>query len=176
MSEIHAWIPAGVRPEHRLLLPHTVAIHELPDDAAELPDHLGTGQFLVAAIRPGRLDDVIARLDDLKVVQTLSAGVDQFAGHIPEGVTLCDGSGIHDVPVAEWVVMVVLASLHELAGSLATQREGSWRVGARGGGEDLEGATVLIVGHGSIGRALEARMEPFGARFLRVALHAREGV
>src|SRR5258705_6907389 len=160
MAEIHAWIPAGTRPEHRSLLPRAVAIHDLPDDAAALPDHLGSGQFLVAAIHPGRLDDVIARLDDLKVVQTLSAGVDQFAGHIPAGVTLCDGSGIHDVPVAEWVVMVVLASLHELAGSLARQREANWRVGARGGGEDLEGATVLIVGHGSIGRAGETGMRP----------------
>jgi phosphoglycerate dehydrogenase-like enzyme len=176
MAEIHAWIPAGTRPEHRSLLPSGVAIHELPDDEAELPDHLGTGQFLVAAIRPARLDDVVARLDDLKVVQTLSAGVDHFAGHIPGGVTLCDGSGIHDVPVAEWVVMVVLASLHELAGHLAAQREGKWPSGPRGGGDDLEGATVLIVGHGSIGRAVEARMRPFGVRFLRVALHAREGV
>ncbi len=35
---------------------------------------------------------------------------------------------------------------------------------------------MLIVGYGSIGRAIESRLAPFGARFLRVARRAREGV
>jgi phosphoglycerate dehydrogenase-like enzyme len=176
MATIHAWIPAGTRPEHRAMVPPGVVVHELPGDGAEMPEHLGAGQFLVSALRPDRLDAVIARLDGLEVVQTMSAGVDQFAGHIPAGVTLCDGSGIHDVPIAEWVVMVVLASRHDLANYLAAQRDGLWRRGALGGGDDLEGATVLIVGHGSIGRAVEKRLEPFGVSFLRVARRAREGV
>ena len=37
-------------------------------------------------------------------------------------------------------------------------------------------STVLIVGYGSIGQAVEARLAPFGAKFLRVARRAREGV
>lgn len=176
MADVHAWIPAGTRPEHRSLLPPGIVIHDLPDDQAPLPDHLGPGQFLVAAIRLDRLDGVIARVDGLEVVQTFSAGVDHFVGHIPAGVTLCDGSGIHDVAVAEWVVMVTLASLHDLPRHLAAQREGVWQRRAGDVGEDLHGDTVLIVGHGSIGRALEARIAPFGARILRVARHAREGV
>jgi phosphoglycerate dehydrogenase-like enzyme len=176
MADVHAWIPAGTLPEHRALLPREVTVHDVPEDAAPLPDHLGTGQFLVAAFRPDRLDQLIQRLDGLQVVQTMSAGVDQFAGHIPDGVTLCDGSGIHDVPVAEWVLMVVLASLHQLPDHLAAQRDGAWRHARHGGGDDLEGATVLILGYGAIGRAVEERMRPFGAEFLRVAMHRREGV
>jgi phosphoglycerate dehydrogenase-like enzyme len=176
MADVHAWIPAGTLPEHRAMLPRNVTVHDLPEDGAAVPDHLGTGQFLVAAFRPDRLDQLIARLDGLQVVQTMSAGVDHFAGHIPDGVTLCDGSGIHDVPVAEWVLMVVLASLHGLPDHLAAQRDGAWRPGRLGGGDDLDGTTVLIVGHGSIGRAVEERMRPFGANFLRVALHRRAGV
>jgi phosphoglycerate dehydrogenase-like enzyme len=176
MADVHAWIPAGTLPEHRALLPRGVSVHDLPEDGAPLPDHLGAGQFLVAAFRPDRLDQLIPRLDGLQVVQTMSAGVDNFEGHIPDGVTLCDGSGIHDVPVAEWVLMVVLASLHQLPDHLAAQRDGSWSRTRTGGGDDLEGATVLIVGHGAIGRAVEERMRPFGAKFLRVALHRRQGV
>jgi phosphoglycerate dehydrogenase-like enzyme len=34
----------------------------------------------------------------------------------------------------------------------------------------------LIVGYGSIGKAIEARLAPFGANFLRVARNAHEGV
>jgi phosphoglycerate dehydrogenase-like enzyme len=141
-----------------------------------MPDRLGPGQFLVAPFSLDRLLDVIPRLDDLRVVQTLSAGVDRFVGKLPAGVLLCDGSGIHDVPVAEWVVMTVLASRHHLAGHLEAQRTGHWQSGARDDGDDLEGATILILGYGSIGRAVEARLAPFGANFLRVALHQRPGV
>src|SRR5262249_40324541 len=42
--------------------------------------------------------------------------------------------------------------------------------------EEVAGKTVLIVGYGSIGAAVEARLAAFGCRFLRVARSAREGV
>ena len=35
---------------------------------------------------------------------------------------------------------------------------------------------MLIIGHGSIGRALETRLLPFGARVAGIARTAREGV
>jgi phosphoglycerate dehydrogenase-like enzyme len=41
---------------------------------------------------------------------------------------------------------------------------------------DVADSTVLIVGYGSIGQAIETRLAPFGAKFLRVARGAREGV
>jgi len=50
------------------------------------------------------------------------------------------------------------------------------RVGVDSGGDDLEGTTVLIVGYGSIGRVVEARLMPFGVKVPRVARHEREGV
>lgn len=41
---------------------------------------------------------------------------------------------------------------------------------------DVADSTVLIVGYGSIGQAVEARLAPFGAKALRVARSGREGV
>jgi phosphoglycerate dehydrogenase-like enzyme len=35
---------------------------------------------------------------------------------------------------------------------------------------------VLIVGYGSIGRGIEARLSPFGAKFVRIGRTAHEGV
>jgi phosphoglycerate dehydrogenase-like enzyme len=42
--------------------------------------------------------------------------------------------------------------------------------------DEMEVKTVLIVGYGSIGSAIESRLKPFGPRILRVARRAREGV
>jgi phosphoglycerate dehydrogenase-like enzyme len=42
--------------------------------------------------------------------------------------------------------------------------------------DEIADMTVLIVGYGSIGEAIEKRLSPFGANFLRVARSAREGV
>ena len=173
---IEVWIPDGTKPEHRALLPDGIAIHELPG-ATKLPDRLGRGEFLVADYNPPRVIEAIHRLDDLRVVQAMAAGVDWLLDAIPTGVTLCDGAGVHDVPVAEWVVMTLLAAYHNLPTYVDAQRTGRWhRVGIDAGGDDLEGTTVLIIGYGSIGRAVEARLTPFGVKVLRVARHPREGV
>lgn len=174
MEAVHVWIPATTAPQHRSLLPAGIVIHDL-SDAGPLPERLGPGQFLVASTGRQRLQEVIPRLEGLQVIQTTSAGVDRLIDLVPPGVILCDGSGIHDVPVAEWVVMAILASRHNLPSHLTSQRDGTWAAEPHVG-EDLEDATVLIVGYGSIGRAVEARLAPFGARILRVALHQREGV
>src|SRR5919204_2446443 len=169
------WIPATTRPEHRALLPDKVMVHQVP--AGSLPARLGRGEFLVADFNFARVVEVIERIDGLRVVQTMAAGVDRLVDLIPAGITLCDAAGVHDGPVAEWVVMTILASYHNLAVFVDAQRSGRWRhEGAFAGGDDLEGQTVLIVGHGSIGRALEARLSAFGVKFVRVARHQRPGV
>jgi phosphoglycerate dehydrogenase-like enzyme len=41
-------------------------------------------------------------------------------------------------------------------------------------GDDLAGKTVLIIGYGSIGAAIEARLAPFGVNIVRVARSARK--
>jgi phosphoglycerate dehydrogenase-like enzyme len=172
---INVWIPPETAPRHRSLLPDGIDVHDLP--AAPLPERLGRGEFLVADYNRGRVLEAIARLDDLRVVQSMAAGVDGLLDVIPPGVTLCDAAGVHDVPVGEWVVMAILANRHDLVINLGGQRAGRWqRAGLQAGGDDLEGATVLIVGYGSIGRVLETRLAPFGVQFLRVARHARDGV
>ena len=168
------WIPANTPPKYRALLPAGVEVHEVP--AGPLPSSLGRGEFLVADYDLARLREVIPRLEGLQVVQSMAAGVDALLPSIPRGVTLCDGAGIHDVPVAEWVVMVILAMAHNLPAHVAAQQSRRWqRSGPEPGGDDLEGSTVLIVGYGSIGRAVEARLAPFGVRFLRVTRRQREG-
>lgn len=170
------WVPESTAPELLALLPREIALHELPSRNA-LPDHLGIGHFLVAPSSGSDLAELIPRLTELHVVQTISAGVDGLIDLVPPGVTLCDGSGIHDIPVAEWVLMAMLAMSHELVRHLDSQRNSHWQSGTlEAGGDDLEGAAVLLLGYGSIGRALEERLNPFRVSLMRVGRHKRESV
>lgn len=84
-------------------------------------------EFLVAGYGRGRMTELIPQLPRLRVVQTISAGVDWILPLIPPGVTLCNGSGIHDTPVAEWVVAALLALTKRFPDFRDLQREGLWK-------------------------------------------------
>ena len=175
---VDLWIPAGTGGDLRALLPAETAVHEVPM-TGELPPHLGHADILVTDFRWHRAIEAIPRLEGLRVLQSLSAGVDAIAGRVPPHITLCDAAGVHDIPVAAWVIAAVLASRHRFPEYVTAQAAGHWLdqgLDLTGGGADLEGATALIVGHGSIGRAVEKRLRPFGVEFLRVARTARPGV
>jgi phosphoglycerate dehydrogenase-like enzyme len=129
---------------------------------------------------PGRqaFSDLLPRMARLEVVQLLNAGVD-WVPTLPAGVRLCNGSGVHDGPVAEWVVAVILAMEKRLPHFVDRQREGRWDATANLAfadgvpARDVSGARVLIVGHGSIGRAVAVRLAAFGADVTGVARRER---
>src|SRR3984885_13239854 len=127
----------------------------------------------------------------VKVAQSLMAGVDWILPWLPADVTLCDGRGIHDISASEWVMAAIMATMKRIPLYRDLQNQQQWRgfatvtdgflneAGAPRGqykvlAEDLSGKTVLIVGYGSIGAAIEARLAPFGVNILRVARSARE--
>lgn len=166
------WIPATTPAPLRAFLPGDIDVREYPA-FGDIPGAPQPADMIIVAFDPARAIEVIPQLDGLRVVQSLSAGVDTLVHHVPPGVTLCDGAGIHDASVSEWCVMAILAVRRNLAAQVRAQEQATWQWTS--GGADLDGAHVLIVGYGSIGRALEARLLPFGARISRVARRAREG-
>jgi phosphoglycerate dehydrogenase-like enzyme len=167
------WVPPGADPSHLALMPPGVTVREIPTEG-ELPERLGHADMLVPHLRRSRLRAVLQRLDGLRVVQTLSAGVDIYDGLIPEGVMLCDAAGVHDVAVSEWVLAALLAMQRDLPLYVRQQERRTWQ-GAPGLAREVDGAQVLVVGHGSIGRAVEHRLRAFGAEVSGVVLHPREG-
>ncbi len=173
---------AANRPERdALVVPDGVELRTVPERLVEHPD-LAKVEVLVPPYRSRRVLDALAEMPRLRVVQTLESGVEWLLPHVPAGVPVCNSRGAHDAAVAEWVVGVVLAMQRKLPEHLQAQRQAHWRDVVAGGewqppyAGDLEGATMLIVGHGSIGAAVEQRLQPFGVDFLRVARRAREGV
>ncbi|MBM7441980.1 2-hydroxyacid dehydrogenase [Streptomyces sp. HB132] len=110
----------------------------------------------------------------VRVVQTLSAGIDHVEpglGLLPAGVRLCNAKGVHEASTAELALALVLASLRGFPGFVHGQDKEEWRSGFY---PALADKSVLVVGYGSIGAAIEDRLEPFEcARVVRVARSAR---
>jgi phosphoglycerate dehydrogenase-like enzyme len=109
----------------------------------------------------------------LRVVQTLTAGFDRVRPHVPPAAVLCNARGAHDASTAEWVVGAAIAVLREFPYFATEQTAGRWSYRFTG---TLAGATVLIVGYGSIGQAVERRLAGFDVQVRRVARTGRDGV
>ncbi|MGW8729741.1 2-hydroxyacid dehydrogenase [Streptomyces sp. NPDC055808] len=116
----------------------------------------------------------LAAMTGLQVVQTLTAGIDhvqQGIGLLPPGVRLCNARGVHEASTAELTLALVLASLRGIPGFVQGQERQEWRSGFY---PALADKSVLIVGYGSIGAAVEDRLAPFEcARVARVARSSR---
>jgi phosphoglycerate dehydrogenase-like enzyme len=126
--------------------------------------------YMVASPEPL---EVIRSMPSLRVAQTLTAGVDNFLPYVRDGVTLCNARGVHDASTAELAVALVLASLRGFPDFVRAQDRGEW---ASQQHPALADRTVLIVGYGSVGAAVEARLAGFECTVLRVARRARDGV
>ncbi|MCX4794718.1 2-hydroxyacid dehydrogenase [Streptomyces sp. NBC_01242] len=116
----------------------------------------------------------LAGMTQVQVVQTLTAGIDHVEpglGLLPDGVRLCNAKGVHEASTAELALALILASLRGFPGFVHGQDKEEWRSGFY---PALADKSVLIVGYGSIGAAIEDRLSPFEcARVARVARSAR---
>lgn len=145
------------------LAPDGVEVRRLPDGRRE-------AEFLLPDWHDRETMDELPGLERVRVVQALSAGTDWIEDRIPAWATLCNARGTRDAAVAEWVVGALLGDAY---GQLAAARDRRWSDSQP---RELMGATMLVVGFGSIGRAVAERLEPFGVTVIGVARRARDGV
>ena len=152
----------------------TGAAAAAPAPARPIPANVADVEFYVPSFFPSPAGAaVLAEMKRLRVVQTITAGVDWLRPQLPAGVTLCNARGVHDASTAEWVVAAMLAALRGFPAFNAAQAAGEW---AYQGTDQLASKTVLIVGYGSIGAAVERRLAGFEVTVRRVARGARDGV
>ena len=112
------------------------------------------------------------RFPALRWVQLSSAGVDHLIGTplMRSSVLITTTSGIHGIPIAEYVMACMLALTRRLPELMRLQKQHQWPKGRWGewlSGE-LRGATLGIVGYGSIGREVARLATAFGMRVLVV--------
>ncbi len=106
----------------------------------------------------------LGRAPNLKWVQLHMAGVDALAEHplyAQSTIPLVTASGVHAATIAEYAITVLLALAHRVPRMVEWQGRGTWPPDEQRWPlfvpSEVRGATLGIVGYGSIGREL-ARM------------------
>jgi phosphoglycerate dehydrogenase-like enzyme len=144
---------------------------------AERPRSLDEVEFYVPSyMGGGDVFDVIREMPALKVVQLQTAGFEHAQSRIADGVTLCNARGVHDASTAELAVGLILASYRNLPRAVRDQEQQIWPGSYDEVDDSLADRTVLILGYGAIGEALERRLTGFECDVIRVARRARDGV
>lgn len=121
---------------------------------------------------PTRLEH-LAALPELQAVQLVTASYDHALPYLPDGVRLANGAGIHDTSTAELALALVLAAQRGIPDFVRAQERGEWLRAA--GRPSLADRRVLVVGYGSVGRAIVRRLLAFETDVTVVASRAREG-
>lgn len=126
--------------------------------------------------RPGWTAETAARGVKLKWLTTLYAGLDSFPLPLlkERGVIVTNGAGINAVAVAEYAVMGMLVAAKRFDEVVRIADRHEWTQAAPGQVELLE-TSALIVGQGTIGRLIGARLAAFGVAVTGVTRSGRDG-
>ncbi len=122
--------------------------------------------------------DLLRRAPHLRWIQSMSAGVDQLQGTGVEtsSILVTDASGIHRVPIGEFVLGQMLALAKRFPTLWAQQGQRKWQ---RRVPRELYEHTVAIVGLGAIGGGVARLARAFGMTVLgtrRSAQQRQQGV
>lgn len=142
-------------------------------EAADLPAALaGADALFVWDFFSTALVDAWASADRLQWIHIASAGVDRLL--FPElrdsDVVVSNSRGVFDRPIAEYVLGLVLAVAKDLPTTLQLQREATWRHRET---HRIDTKRALVVGTGSIGRAIGRLLRSAGVTVVGVGRTAR---
>jgi glycerate dehydrogenase len=99
------------------------------------------------------MNSYISKLPKLKLIQTLSAGVDLLDfNQIPDNITVCSNAGAFALPVAEHAVSMAMALSKNLLSNHMKMKNGVFD--QRSPSIKLEGKMAGVLGYGGIGREI----------------------
>lgn len=112
-----------------------------------------------------KLKDVRTRL-----VQSQAIGYDGVRDALPPGHTYANAASVHETATGEMALALILAAQRGIPAHVRAAEQGRWEPARQPG---LADCTVLLLGYGGIGRAIEQRLLPFETTVVRVAHSAR---
>ncbi|WP_157509813.1 2-hydroxyacid dehydrogenase [Leifsonia sp. Root4] len=107
-----------------------------------------------------------------RLVQSQSIGYDGVVDVLPPGHVFANAASVHETSTAELTLALILASQRGIPDFVRAAGEGRWAPARHA---SLADRTVLIIGYGGVGQAIEARLVPFEVNVVRVASTARQG-
>jgi lactate dehydrogenase-like 2-hydroxyacid dehydrogenase len=156
------------RPEQEAQLEAAFVVHRLyeaADPAAMLADLADRVECVATTGGKGITAQIVAALPKLKIVSSFGVGYDMLDIEAcrARGVAVTNTPDVLTDDVADMAVLLLLAARRRLRQSDAWVRSGSWgRAGEMPLTQGLSGKRVGIVGLGRIGKAIAARLVPFG--------------
>jgi phosphoglycerate dehydrogenase-like enzyme len=113
------------------------------------------------------LDRLVGRAPKLRWIHSVSVGVESVLTPcvLLRGLTVTNGRGVFDRPIAEYVLTMMLAICRRLPGLLELQRERTWQPLEA---LELGKQTIGLIGLGGIGSEVARLVRPFGARVVAV--------
>ncbi|MGC4112608.1 MAG: 2-hydroxyacid dehydrogenase [Nocardioides sp.] len=154
----------------------TAVLPSDPDGADALLGRVADRVRVVAtASKTGIGEPLLDRLPALGAISNFGVGLDRFdlTDLAARGLMLSTTTGVLDGCVADVAVAMLLDLVRELPQADAFVRSGAWRQGQFPATQRVRGTRVGILGLGAIGRAVAARLEPFG---VELAYHSRRDV
>lgn len=129
---------------------------------------------LRGAIPSDAFDRLAMRCRQLRWIHSTAAGVERVVTPAirARGIVVTNGRGVFSRPIAEYVLLMILAVSRRLPALLDLQRDHTWQPLE---GRELRDVTVGIVGLGSIGRAVAALASGFGCRIVAMRRHPELG-
>jgi len=148
---------AAAAPGARLVMLSHEGLADGPIDDVEVLLH----GFLAA----GAYERLLVRAPSLRWVHSAAAGVERLLTPAARarGLWITNARGVFSRPIAEYVLMMLLAVSRRLPQLLELQAERTWQPLE---GRELQDVTLGIVGFGSIGRAVAELAAPFGPRVI----------
>ena len=124
MSDPLVWLPfePGVLGD-----PPAGLSYEVVDPSQHVPATVSEVEVYVTPyVFDVRASEVLEQMSSVRVVQTLTAGVEHIRSHVPDGVLLCNGRGIHETSAAELALTLILASLRGIPDIVRRQDQRRW--------------------------------------------------
>jgi phosphoglycerate dehydrogenase-like enzyme len=105
-----------------------------------------------------------------RLVQSQSLGFDGITELLPVGTVYANATSVHETSTAELTLALVLASQRGIPDFVRAAQLSHW---APAWHPSLADRTVLLIGYGGVGQAIERRLDPFEVDLVRVANSAR---
>ena len=111
-----------------------------------------------------KMGEIISAATNLKWLNSIYAGIEHFPVDAlrERGTIVTNGTGINAIPIAEYVVMGMLAASKRVDKLLESQAKKEWLNGPPGNSELFE-SKVLIIGYGAIGQQVAKTLSGFNA-------------